>query len=233
MKNLVLAASGCCVALAAALGLALPARLAAQTAPAPQTGASNPDVAAPKLPVYGELGLGFGKTLFRGDTEDKLSRALGGRFRGGTGINLSTGFCVAPAGWRGLGVGARVKGTFGTPVRRADGPDEYIFNYYTVALTAKYYVGRTFNQGLYGRGSFGFGQFTAKRLDEAVRSYTHQYAIGSSALLGVGYTLRRPSGLGLSLEAEYDLSSRSGTVDGVGDVGFGSGQIGVNVLVSF
>lgn len=189
--------------------------------------------ALPKLPVYGEVGLGFGQTLFRGATKAKLSQALGGSFRSGSGYNLMAGFYAAPAAWQGLGVGARIRGTFGTPGPAANNGDEYIFNYYNLAATAKYYPGGEFNRGFYGRGSLGFGQFTSKRLNDAARSYAHQYAIGSSVMLGAGYTLRRSSGLGLSLEAEYEHASRNGTVDQVGDVRFGSGQLGLNVIVSF
>ncbi len=185
-----------------------------------------------KLPVYGEVGLGAGQTLFRQTTKANLRQALGGNgFDPGLGNNPTMGFYVAPKGWRGLGVGSRIRGTFGVPAN-GNGGDRYIFNAYNLALSAKYYPSGQFNRGLYGRGSLGFGQFTTKRFNEGNRSYTHQYAIGSSLMLGTGYTfpLRRSA---LSLEAEWESSSRTGTVNGVGDVTFRSGQFGCHLIVSY
>jgi hypothetical protein len=187
-----------------------------------------------KSPLYGEVGLGIGQTLFGNDTKAKLQQALGGGgFDPGTGNNISMGFYVAPEKWRGLGIGSRIRGTFGAPVDGSGG-DSYIFNYYNLALSAKYYPSGQFSKGLYGRGSFGFGQFTTKRLNEgnANKTYDHQYALGTSLMVGAGYTFpfRRTS---LSVEAEWESSSRTGTVDKVGDVNFRSGQLGLNVILGF
>ena len=185
-----------------------------------------------KLPLYGEVGLGINKTLYFGNTRAKLTQALGGSAKPGTGNNLLMGFYVAPEKWRGLGLGSRISGSFGAP-RSGDFGDDYIFNYYNLALAAKYYgLSKQFNQGLYGRGSVGFGQFTTKRLQEATDSYRHQYAIGTSLMAGLGYSwlLKQYS---VSLETEFETASRTGTVDEVGDVTFRSGQLGLNVIVTF
>ncbi|GAB3041403.1 hypothetical protein [Spirosoma pulveris] len=185
-----------------------------------------------KVPVYGEVGLGFGQTLFGSGTKAGLQRALGGNgFDPGTGNNVMMGFYVAPENWHGLGIGSRIRGTFGASVR-GDAGDQYIFNYYNLALSAKYYVSGQFNRGFYGRGSFGFGQFTTKRLIESSNTFAHQYAIGTSVMLGAGYTVpfRRTA---LSLEGEWESASRNGTVNGVGDVRFRSGQLGVNLILSY
>jgi hypothetical protein len=61
----------------------------------------------------------------------------------------------------------------------------------------------------------------------------HQYGIGSTLMAGVGYSipLRRTS---LNFEAEFEHSSRNGTVSGVGDgVVFRSGQLGLNTYLTF
>ncbi|MBC8083779.1 MAG: hypothetical protein H7Z21_11255 [Hymenobacter sp.] len=185
-----------------------------------------------KLPLYGEVGLGINKTLYFGNTRAKLTRALGGSAKPGTGNNILMGFYVAPAQWRGLGVGSRISGSFGAPVQ-GDFGDEYIFNYYNLALAAKYYgLSKQFNRGLYVRGSVGFGQFTTKRLQEATASYRHQYALGTSLMGGLGYSLPLKK-CSLSLETEFESAARTGTVDGIGDVTFRSGQVGVNVIVTF
>jgi hypothetical protein len=185
-----------------------------------------------KLPVYAEIGVGFNKTLYFGDTRAKLTRALGGSAKPGTGNNILAGFYVAPEAWRGLGVGSRISGSFGAPVA-GDYGDEYIFNYYNLALAAKYYgLSRQFGRGLYLRGSAGFGQFTTKRFDQETNLYRHQYALGTSLMGGLGYTLPVKK-FSLGLEAEFETATRSGTVDGLGDQTFKSGQLGVNVIVGF
>lgn len=185
-----------------------------------------------KKPVYAEIGLGINKTLYFGDTRAKLTQALGGSASPGTGNNLLAGFYVAPAKWNGLGVGTRISGSFGGPVE-GDFGDEYIFNYYNLAAAAKYYVlSREFGRGLYVRGSVGFGQFTTKRFDEEADFYRHQYALGTSLMGGIGYTVPL-NGWSLGLETEFESASRSGTVDGLGDQTFRSGQVGVNLIIGF
>jgi hypothetical protein len=185
-----------------------------------------------KLPVYGEFGLGWGQTLFFGDMKAQLTQSYGGSFSPGIGNNLMMGFYVAPESWKGLGIGSRIKGTFGTSVK-GDNGDSYIFNYYNLAVTAKYYaLSRAFNKGLYARGSFGFGQFTTKRVNEATNLYKHQYAIGTSLMSGIGYTIPLKKAA-LSFEVEFDYSNRNGTIDGKGDAGYQSGQIGGNIILSF
>lgn len=186
-----------------------------------------------KLPVYGEIGLGVGKTLFRGDAGASLQKALGGssEFKPCIGNNLMMGFYVAPNHWHGLGVGSRIRGTFGVS-SPGSGNETYIFNYYNVALSAKYYPSGQFNRGVYGRGSFGFGQFTTKRLIDDSRTYVHQYGIGSSVMLGVGYSVPLKS-TSLSLEAEWESARRNGTVNTIGDVVFRTGQLGVNLILTY
>ncbi|AEI51661.1 hypothetical protein Runsl_5369 [Runella slithyformis DSM 19594] len=185
-----------------------------------------------KVPVYGEFGLGLGQALFFGDMKAQLAKSYGGSFEPGIGNNLMMGFYVAPAKWNGLGIGSRIKGTFGTSVK-GDLGDSYIFNYYNLALTAKYYlISKTFNKGLYARGSFGFGQFTTKRVNEAANLYKHQYAIGTSMMGGVGWTFPMKK-TAVSIEAEFDYSNRNGTIDGKGDGTYRSGQIGSNLILSF
>lgn len=185
-----------------------------------------------KLPVYAEAGLGFGQTLFFGGMRDALRTSYGGAFDPGLGNNLMAGFVVAPRGWHGFGVGARIKGTFGTPVKGDEG-DDYLFNDYALSLQVKAYpFAHAYDEGPYARAAAGFGQLTTKRQNEARNEYRHQYAIGFTAGVALGYTL--PVGaVGLSLEAAFESSSRSGTADGVGSTTYKTGQLAGNFVVSF
>lgn len=183
--------------------------------------------------VYGEIGLGAGQTLFFKGIRQNLDRALGGTFEPGIGNNLMMAFYVAPERLKGLGVGTRIKGTFGTSVKGENDDDRYIFNYYNLSASLKYYfVSRQFNKGVYTRASLGFGQFTSKRVNDDSKRYTHQYAIGSTTSIGVGYTISLKTTT-VSFESEFESSSRNGTIDGVGDATFRSGQLGANIVLTF
>lgn len=185
-----------------------------------------------KASIYGEVGLGVGQTLFFGDMQSQLQKALGGEFRPGIGNNLMMGFYFAPEKWKGLGIGSRIRGTFGASVKGEYG-DSYIFNYYNLALAIKYYpIGQTFNKGAYLKGSVGFGQFTSKREQESSNLYLHQYAIGSSLIAGLGYSIAIKK-VAISLELEFTYSNRNGTIDGIGNATFQSGQLGANLVFSF
>jgi hypothetical protein len=184
-----------------------------------------------KLPVYGEIGLGFGQTLFMGDTKAQLRDALGGTFNPGITSNLMMAFYYAPQKWKGLGVGSRIKGAIASSVT-GDFGDSYFFNYYNLSASAKYYFGRTFNKGLYGRAGLGFGQLTTKRANEITNSYVHQFAVGTTLTGSVGYSLPFKK-TALGLEAEFESSSRNGTINEIGDQSIRSGQVALNLIYSF
>ncbi|SMG49236.1 hypothetical protein SAMN05661096_03585 [Marivirga sericea] len=185
-----------------------------------------------KTRIFGEVGLGAGQAFINSSGKASLETALGGTFEPAIGNNLMMAFYVSPEKWKGLGIGSRIQGTFGSPT---DGTNNssYVFNYYNLSLAAKYFVlSQEFNKGLYVNGSFGFGQFTAKRLNESTNEYQHQYAIGTSLMAGMGYTFPFKKNA-LSIEVQYENANRSGTVDRIGEVSFGSGQIGGNIILSF
>lgn len=186
-----------------------------------------------KQRVFGEVGMGIGKTLFLGGMKQNLGTALGGTFKPGVGNNLMMAFYVAPENWKGFGLGSRIKGTFGSSVEGESDSDSYIFNFYNLSVSGKYFFfTREFNRGLYLRGGLGFGQFTAKRLNDAEKTFIHQYAIGMTGSGSLGYTIALKAS-SISFELDFESSSRNGTVNQVGDVIFKSGQLGANIVLTF
>jgi hypothetical protein len=185
-----------------------------------------------KSPVYGEFGLGFGQTLFMGETKNQVRAALGGTFNPGITSNLVMAFYYAPTSWKGLGIGSRIKGSIATSAP-GDFGDSYFFNYYNLSASAKYYAfsGR-FNKGLYGRAAVGFGQLTTKRANEATKEFVHQFAVGSTFTGSIGYSFALKKSA-ISLEAEFESSSRNGTIKSIGDQSIRSGQVGFNAIFSF
>lgn len=186
-----------------------------------------------KASIFAEIGLGVGQAIINSPTRAALENALGGGFEPSIGNNLTMAFYVSPEYWKGLGVGSRIHGTFGSPTGGENNSD-YVFNYYNLSIAAKYFLlSKVFNKGFYLNGSIGFGQFTAKRLNEANNEYQHQYAIGTSLMGGVGYALPFKK-TALSLELQYEAANRNGTVNGVVEsVRFRTGQFGGNLILSF
>jgi hypothetical protein len=189
---------------------------------------------AQKTTIFAEAGLGFGQTLFGAGMDAQLRAAYGGSFSPNVGNNLHMAFYAAPQNWKGFGLGSRIKGTFGSSVK-GDLGDDYIFNYYNLSVSAKYFLlSRQFNQGFYLRGSYGFGQMTTKRLNEAENRFAHQYAIGGTSTISLGYVIPLKNGKGIGIEAEYERSRRNGTINGLGDSQvFRSAQLGGNFYFSF
>lgn len=182
--------------------------------------------------IYGELGFGAGQTIIANETKSHLKASLGGSFEPVIAGNLSTAFYYAPSNWKGLGIGTRLMWS-GGPGAVGQNGDDYFFNYYNFSVSAKYYaLSQTFNKGLYLRLSLGTGQLTTKRANDASNSFTHQFAIGNTISGNIGYSF--PFGKNtISLEAHLETSSRSGTINGVGDKTLISGQIGANLVYSF
>lgn len=182
--------------------------------------------------IYGEFGIGAGQTIIANETKSHLKAALGGSFDPVLAGNLTTAFYYAPSKWKGLGLGTRLMWS-GGPGAVGENGDDYFFNYYNISLSAKYYaLSQTFNKGLYLRLSFGTGQLTTKRANDEANSFTHQFAIGSTLSANIGYSF--PIGKNaVSLEGHFETSSRSGTINGLGDKSLRSGQIGANIIYSF
>ncbi len=182
-------------------------------------------------PLYAEFGLGFGQTLFFGDTKQKVGNALGASFDPGVVSNLFMSFYYTPQKLKGVGIGGRIKGSIAGPV--GEGNDDFFFNYYTFGPTIKYYpFSQQFNKGFYTRISFGSGQLTTKRANDETKNYTHQFAVGSTLMGGLGYTFLLAD-KSFSIETEFEYSSRNGTVQSIGEQTFQSGQIGLNLVYSF
>lgn len=182
--------------------------------------------------IYGEFGFGAGQTTIANETKSHLKVALGGSFEPVVAGNLTTAFYYAPSTWKGLGLGTRLMWS-GGPGAVGDNGDDYFFNYYNFSVSAKYYaLSQTFNKGLYMRLSLGTGQLTTKRANDASNSFVHQFAIGNTISGNIGYSF--PIGKNaISLEGHVETSTRSGTINGLGDKTLRSGQIGANIIYSF
>jgi hypothetical protein len=66
-----------------------------------------------------------------------------------------------------------------------------------------------------------------------ILEFDHQFAIGSSFTLGVGYHIPLSNRYGFVASLEYDMASRQGEVQGIGDKQFRNSNIAVQVGLIF
>jgi hypothetical protein len=188
-----------------------------------------------KLPIYGNIAVGYGNTFFSGTLGEKETNNDERGFGRNDGTALGGFFYAAPEKWKGLGVGFGAKGFIARP--NNGGNDEtYLFNYYHVGPAAKYYpFSREFNRGLCAKAGVGFGQMTEKMRYNSTKIYEHQFAIGTTLLLGVGWSF--PIGHGhtaLTFDLDYQTSRWRGDVTGIGeDQPFSAQHVSANVGIMF
>jgi hypothetical protein len=191
----------------------------------------------PKLRVYGEASYGAGLHLFSG----RLQRDFDARVDSGFTDNrfgnvFSAGFFVVPERTPNFGFGFAMKGTFGAPAERKADKAQFFFNGYSVNVAAKWFpFEKQFNKGWLLRGQLGFGQFLQKTRLPKQNIYEHQYAIGSSALIGTGYAFPvGKSDRAIIVEAQLEYNSRQGDQTRVGEkLNFTYGQASLNIGYSF
>ena len=101
-------------------------------------------------------------------------------------------------------------------------------------LSERYEAGNFSTSGLYLQGDYYFTtQFTQKYRRTEAKEFDHQFAIGSSVTLGLGYQYQLSNGYALVATVEYDLASRRGEVQGIGDATFQNSNFGVQLGLVF
>jgi len=189
-----------------------------------------------KVPIFAHVAIGYGNTFFYGSLAEKETINDDRGFGRNQGTTLSTFFYVAPQKWKGLGIGSGVKGFFASPNEGGD-QETYFFNYYHVGIGLKYYpFTKKFNQGFLVKTNIGFGQMTEKTKFNKIQTFEHQFAVGTTFLGGIGYSIpfgkEKKTSFNIELEAEY--SSRGGDVTGVGEnQRFQNSHVSINFGIGF
>ncbi len=208
----------------AALITTLPVLLAQTT-----TG-SLPDSVASGF-TYGELKSGYGTTHFGPGLQE--------RYESGN-FSASGGGLFSIAAYRKfenidyLHFGIRYKALGATP-SNGNNNQEMFFNFWGASVSTKYFPFSTSgSEGLYLQGDYNFiTQFTQKYRRTETREFDHQFAIGSSFTLALGYQHKLANRYGVVASIEYDWASRLGEVQGVGDVRFRNGNLGFQLGLVF
>lgn len=120
-----------------------------------------------------------------------------------------------------------------TPSEGENG-NQLFFNWWGAALSAKYYpLNKNANSGFNLYTDFYFiTQFTQKYRNVAAKVYNHQFAIGNGLTLGAAYDFKY-AGINWVASAEYGVASRTGDVQNVGQVNFGSSYFGTQLGFKF
>lgn len=181
--------------------------------------------------TYGELKVGYGVTQF-GD-------GLSERYEAGN-FSTSGGVLSSIAAYRKfdpidhLHFGLKFK-AHGAMPSNGDNSQEMFFNFWGAGVSTKYFpFSDKGDEGLYLQGDYYFTtQFTQKYRRTEAKEFDHQFAIGSSVTLGLGYQYQLSNGYALVATVEYDLASRRGEVQGIGDATFQNSNFGVQLGLVF
>lgn len=181
--------------------------------------------------TYGELKVGYGVTQF-GD-------GLSERYEAGN-FGASGGILSSIAAYRKfdaidhLHFALKFK-AHGAMPSNGDNSQEMFFNFWGAGVSTKYLPFSAIgNNGLYLQGDYYFTtQFTQKYRRTEAKEFDHQFAIGCSVTLGLGYQYQLSNCYALVATVEYDLASRRGEVQGIGDVTFQNRNFGVQLGLVF
>lgn len=181
--------------------------------------------------TYGEFKAGYGVNQF--------SDGLSNRFESGN-FSTSAGGLASIAAYRKfdklnfLNVGLKFKGLGAAP-STGDNGEEMFFNFWGTAFSAKYFPFRkSAEKGFYLQTDYNFiTQFTQKYRNISTLTFDHQFAIGNSVTIGMGYQYPLKYGLGLVASVEYDWATRQGEVQGIGDQPFRNSNLAFQVGLIF
>lgn len=179
----------------------------------------------------GEFKAGYGITQFNDGLQE--------RFESGN-FSTSGGGLFSVAAYRKfnainhLHFGLKFK-ALGAGPSAGDNNEEMFFNFWGAAISTKYFpFSKSAAQGIYLQGDYNFvTQFTQKYRNVQELHFDHQFAIGSSLTVGLGYQYPLKNRYGLVASLEYDWAYRQGEVQGVGDQQFRNSNIAFQVGLIF
>lgn len=181
--------------------------------------------------TYGELKAGYGVTQF--------STGLKERFDNG---NFSTtgGGLFSIAAYRtfenlnNFHFGLKFKG-FGAAPSKGDDGEEMFFNFWGASISVKYFpFSKVADEGIYIQSDYNFtSQFTQKYRKTKDLIFDHQFAIGNSLTFGLGYQFPLSNRYDMIASIEYDLASRMGEVQGIGDKEFRNSNVSFQIGIIF
>jgi hypothetical protein len=181
--------------------------------------------------TYGELKAGYGVTQFQSGLKERYESGNFGTSGGGL-FSIAAYRKFESLGHLHFGIKYKA---LGAAASKGDDNREMFFNFHGISVSTKYFpFSKSATEGLYLQGDYNFvTQFTQKYRKSAALEFDHQFAIGSSFTLGVGYHIPLSNRYGFVASLEYDMASRQGEVQGIGDKQFRNSNIAVQVGLIF
>ena len=183
--------------------------------------------------TVGEFKAGYGNTIFGNGLKEQVEA---GNF------SSSGGWLATIAVYRKFKkinhflFGLRFK-SLGAEASRGGNNQEMFYNYWGSAVSAKYYpFDKTARKGLHFHTDFFFiTQFTQKYRNRATKDFFHQFGIGNGISLGTGYDfdVGKKKKTNLTIGIEYQIDSRTGEVQGIGNKTFQASNYGVMAGIKF
>jgi hypothetical protein len=181
--------------------------------------------------TYGEFKAGYGVTQFSTGLKERFESENFSTSGGGV---FSLAAYHTFKGLNNIHFGLKYKG-FGAFPSKGDDNQEMFFNFWGVSLSTKYFpFSESASKGLYIQGDYNFTtQFTQKYRRKAMLEFDHQFAIGNSLTLGIGYHIPLNEDYALVTSIEYDWAKRQGEVQGIGDAEFLNSNIAIQIGIIF
>ena len=137
---------------------------------------------------------------------------------------------------KGLMLGAIVRNTqTGTQPAQGGYEEGYFFNFITAGIAAKYYPSE--NLPVYFLGDFGIAAVLTKNrfINMGNQEFFHQFGIGPSGGLGLGYSLGvfQEKSKSLDFQINYQLLQTRVEVNGIGDDNWRFGALHFSVAYNF
>jgi hypothetical protein len=181
--------------------------------------------------TFAEIRFGYGTNYF--------GKGLSEAYDAGN-FTTSAGFLATLAAYHKfekinhVAIGMKYK-SLGAAPSKGDNGYEMFFNYWGVAVSARYFpFHKSAHRGLFLQADYFFiTQFTQKYRSTANLEFNHQFAIGSGYAVGIGYALNLPNKKKnrITIGIEYEQDTRKGEVTNIGDKTFASSNLGF--LVGF
>jgi hypothetical protein len=152
------------------------------------------------------------------------------------GFNFHVAFYKPIPKTKGIMLGAIVRNTqTGTQPEEGGYEEGYFFNFITAGLAAKFYPSE--NLPIYFLGDFGIAAVLTKNrfINMGNQEFFHQFGIGPSGGLGLGYSLGVFQGKSKSLDFQinYQLLQTRVEVNGIGDDNWRFGALHFSVAYNF
>lgn len=179
--------------------------------------------------TFANFSVGWGTTQFMENLNERFEQ---GGFSSSTGqfFAIEVYHKFNKLNYVAFGLKAKV---YGASPSTNDQGEEMFFNFHSEGLSVRYYpFDKEAKKSLFIQTDFMTSQFTQKYRDVDRKIYDHQFAVGNSFLTKLGYGFPIKKNYALTLGIEYEYSVRQGEKQGIGEIRFRNGNLGLSAGIT-